>query len=346
MEKRNEHSDFERGQVIGAFLFNHSKHEIAEKFNIPRTTVRRIISDYENNQNQPRPRTGRPRKTTPTTDRALCRMATRSADNRRVTLSNITASLNSALTSPISVSTAARRLYEQGIHARVPSSVPLTSTENRAERVKWARDHLKWTLADWKKILWSDESRVAKDGPDGGIKVWRRKHEAMHPDCLAPTAQHTPGVIVWGCASWHGLGPLVFLDGSINQHSYSELLETHVYPTMLVMFEEPEGGIFQQDNAPAHKSRTALTKLEELDIDVLEWPARSPDLSPIENVWRTLKFRLRKRPRPQKTANLRTALEEEWATIAADTACWRPFFENIHERLLAVIKSHGYPIKH
>ena len=272
-------------------------------------------------------------------------MATRSADSRRSTLSDITASLNTALTHPISTATVARRLHEQGIHARAPTAVPLTTSKNRSERVKWARTHLKWTLEQWKKILWSDESRVALDGPDGGAKIWRRKHEVMHPDCLSPTAQHTAGVMVWGCANWHGLGPLVFLDGPITGEVYSELLEVHVYPTMLVMFDEVDLGIFQQDNAGAHKSGLALQKLEDLDIETLDWPARSPDLSPIENLWRALKHRLRKRPRFETVVKLRTALEEEWAAMAADPASWRPFFENLNERLNAVIKSHGYPIR-
>ena len=73
--------------------------------------------------------------------------------------------------------------------------------------------------------------------------------------------------MVWGCFSWHGLGPLLVIDGSIPGETYTQLLEEHVYPTMLVMFDGVENGIFQDDNAPPHRSRTAQAKVEAMGID-------------------------------------------------------------------------------
>ena len=68
MSERKQHNDFERGLVIGAHLFGGSKADIARKFTIPESTVRRFICQYEVGNTQPEKRPGRPRMTTPQTD--------------------------------------------------------------------------------------------------------------------------------------------------------------------------------------------------------------------------------------------------------------------------------------
>ena len=43
-----------------------------------------------------------------------------------------------------------------------------------------------------------------------------------------------------------------------------------------------------QDNAPYHKAKTVLSFLEEEGIAVMKWPPRSPDMKPLENVWKII----------------------------------------------------------
>ncbi len=72
--------------------------------------------------------------------------------------------------------------------------------------------------------------------------------------------------------------------------------------------------IFQQDNAKPHSAHITKSWLRRKRVRVLDWPACSPDLSPIENVWRILKRKMRQR-RPRTLAHLKTCLQEEWDKI-------------------------------
>ncbi len=73
-------------------------------------------------------------------------------------------------------------------------------------------------------------------------------------------------------------------------------------------------------------------------VRVLDWPACSPDLSPIENVWRILKHKMRQQ-RPHTVAHLKTCLQEEWDRITPETL--HHLVSSVPKRLLSVVKRNG-----
>ena len=98
--------------------------------------------------------------------------------------------------------------------------------------------------------------------------------------------------MVWGCLSHQGPGYLCKINGSLDRATYISILKDELLETIEYYGLDDEDIVFQQDNAAIHKSKAPMKWLEEQNFELMDWPAKSPDLSPIENIWAILKKRL------------------------------------------------------
>lgn len=98
-----------------------------------------------------------PRKTSESFDGLIC---TTSKRNRRLTAPEILTTVSDVKTIPISVTTAKRRLHENGLYEKISAKKPLLQQQNKRKRLKWAKHHENWTREDWEKVLWTDESKI------------------------------------------------------------------------------------------------------------------------------------------------------------------------------------------
>ncbi len=165
----------------------------------------------------------------------------------------------------------------------------------------------------------------------------RTKEEKDHPDCYQQQVQKPGSVMVWGCVSALGKGNLHFCDGTINTEKHIEISEHNMLPSRRHLFQG-RSCIFQQDNAKPHSAHITKSWLRRKRVRVLDWPACSPDLSPIENVWRILKRKMQQR-RPRTVAHLMTCLQEEWDKITPETL--HHLVSSVPKRLLSVVKRNG-----
>jgi transposase len=205
--------------------------------------------------------------------------------------------------------------------------------------------HRKWCRR-WRKVVFSDESRFCLFHPDGRATVWRRVGERYHPDCVTPTVKFGGGsVMVWGCFSWWGVGPLVVVKGTLDQDGYVNLMSEHLVPYLRKVNEKCHGVIFQDDNAPCHAGQYATWWLQTHSIEHLPWPSQSPDLNPIEHLWDHLDRQVRKRmPPPTSLAGLAAALQEEWGRIPLSVV--RELIASMPRRVAAVIEAKGWHTKY
>ena len=103
-----------------------------------------------------RKRSGRPKATTQSEDNFL---RVNSLRDRRLTGQQLQAQLNTGRSKEVSVSTVKRRHRAAGLTGRVAVRKPLLRWQNKKKRLAWAMKRRQWTTENWKKVLWTDESK-------------------------------------------------------------------------------------------------------------------------------------------------------------------------------------------
>ncbi len=183
----------------------------------------------------------------------------------------------------------------------------------KCHRVLWAKAHLKWTVSKWKSVLWSDESKFDILVGNQGHRVLWAKEEGDLPACYQHSVQKPASLMVWGCISAYGMGSLHVLEGTMNAERYIKVLEQHMLSSRRHLFEG-RPCVFQQENAKPHTAAITTAWFHSRRVRVLNWPACSPDLSPIENIWRIIKRKIRQR-RPWTLQQLENYIRQEWDQI-------------------------------
>ncbi len=137
-------------------------------------------------------------------------------DDRKATVTQITARYNQGIQNTISERTTRQTLKQMGYSSRRPHRVLLLSAKNRKRRLPFSQAHQNWTIEDWKNVAWSDESWFLLRHSDSRIRIWRIEHESMDSSCLVSTVHAGGGVMVWWIFSWHTLGHLVPIEHRLN----------------------------------------------------------------------------------------------------------------------------------
>ncbi len=125
--------------------------------------------------------------------------------------------------------------------------------------------------------------------------IWKSRSqsgEAQNPCCLKSSVKFPQSVMIWAAMSSAGVGLLCFLKSTVNAAIYQEILEHSMPPSADKLYGDADF-IFQQDLVPAHTAKGTKSWFNDHGVTVLDWPANSPDLNSIENVWGIVKRKMK-----------------------------------------------------
>lgn len=251
----------------------------------------------------------------------------------------------------VSVDTVRRALKEKGLGAIEKKPKPALSYKNARKRLEWCKAHQDWTIEDWKRVVWSDETKVSRFNSDGRVWAWIRDGEAVQPKHVNGTYKHGGGgIMLWSAITYAGTGWLCQITGNMDKTLYQSILQDEQSKTIDFvcnkLYLRRDQVVFQHDNDPKHTSDLIKEYLYDQEYKVLSWPAQSPDLNPIENMWRLLKIRLNEYETPAKgMQELYERVTEIWYEVIKKEECQK-VINTMPDRIKACIKAKGYWTKY
>ena len=189
-------------------------------------------------------------------------------------------------------------------------------------------------------MIWTDESSFENDENSAVVKVWRLPNEKYLEGCLAPSFKSGRSTLmVWGAIRSGDKSDLHFLG---DEERREPGFVSSIYEGPLTRFYGLEQGlVLMEDRAPVHRSKIAKEWKTEKGLEVLDWPAQSPDLNPIENLWMIMKRRVQaqasKQGRFKNMDDHKACLQKIWDELQSKD--WDRLIASMPQRFRLVIKT-------
>ncbi|GFW31477.1 transposable element Tcb2 transposase [Trichonephila clavipes] len=317
MSSRHHIDDFMRGRIIGKIEERRKITDVAREFDIAHSVVLRLWKSFK------------------TTGMCSRRHGEVVLEVRRLQKTDISSYQQKGIGAPQLSRWQISFLLPQ--ESRSPEKL---LPDHRTARLQWCREHHNWTEQDWACVLFSDESRFSLSSDCRRQLIWPESGTAYRPENIQEKDRYpTCSIMVWAGIMINGRTRLhVVANGTMTGQRYiDEVLLPHVR-----LFRGAVGDkfVFMDDNATCHRTLVVQDCLDSEGIQRLVWPARSPDLNPIENMWDALGRQVDGRNYPPTNKNtLIRALTEEWDKLPQQLL--DNFVQSMVRRVECCITLHG-----
>lgn len=326
-----------RWEIVNYHKLGYSKSKIRELCKVSYTCITTTLNNYaEYEWVNERHRSGRPRISSLKEDRQLVRTSRTSPELSVRELVPQWTRNEVPIASPITIS---RRLNERGLLSFKATKKPKLSQADMKKRFKWCKIRENWTYSKWSSIIFSDESNYQVVNRKNGIKFRRFKNERFNERYVQKKIQGGGGSIgIWGCLANNGIGQCRLYSGRMNANLYKDVLINTLLTSANTIIEKDVKWDYVQDNAPCHTAKLIQEWFKAKNITAMEWPARSPDLNPIEHIWSNIDRKLTKHT-ITTLAELEKLIKKYWDEIRKETCV--NLVESMPRRIKACIKARG-----
>ena len=191
---------------------------------------------------------------------------------------------------------------------------------------------------DWSRVLFSDEKCFYGKGFCGQTWVRRPVGAALEPQYIVHKIAHPVKVNVWACFAASGQGFVHIFNDNLDGRMLRDILKANLVASAQRLFPAGEWWLLHDNDKKFH-SNVVQEFLHNAGVSSLEFPAYSPDLNPIENLWATM-ARAVEQHRCETMEELQDAVAEEWKKL--DRGHMGNLVRSMPERCAAVIAANGY----
>ena len=295
--------------------------EIGDEVGLSPSQVNRIIMAYKQNGRLQRKRgSGRQPVLTKAQKLKLCRLVEKYPEMSAATL---------AAECKINCSPQTIRNYLKsiGYSYKKTESQPYLTVQDYKERLFFAQSYRDY---DFTTTIFVDES-IFQVGQS--YYCWSKIGEPLE----SLKGSFLPKVSVWASISTLGKLSLTFYEGSLDQFDYQRILRYNLYRQANRIWGQGVW-VMLQDGASCHTAQSTIDSISQHAGDIVDWPASSPDLNPIENIWSILKDKVARR-NPQTKEELKLCIRQEWNNL--DNQEVISIAESMPKRVRMLIESEG-----
>lgn len=328
-------------EILNELSLRRSARLIAKKLHVGKSTVLELRQKC--GTNLPIPTSGRHNKLSAQDKHKIVMLI---KTGRCKTAVNVQQEFQSALNTTITSQAVRGVLRDAGLVARKKIKKPRLNKNQIKQCLDFAKKYQHWTVADWKKVLWSDETKINRYTSDGIHYSWINKEEGLSERQIIETVKHGGGnIMVWGCMVWDGPGFMCKINGNLDKDLYIEILEDCVKETLSWYKINKRTFYFQHDNDSKHTAKATKDYLDSQGWRILDWPPQSPDLNPIEHLWMHLKIEKSKlQVAPKDEDELWKEVSKIFYSIPKEVC--QNLIKSMPDRINAVLKAKGRHTKY